>query len=69
LKNHISKEEKKELLNAIEEFKNGIIPLIAVLKMLEIYIRQFNTTYLINQKFFHPYPEELALRSDIRAYK
>lgn len=65
----IGKEEKEHLLDACDEYKQGIIPLIAVIKLLNLYVKKFNQEYLIKQKFLNPYPKELALRSDIKAYK
>ena len=65
----ISKEEKEEILESIEDFKDEIIPLIAVIKLLKLYTKRFNVEYLITQKFLSPYPKELALRSTVKAYK
>ena len=65
----ISKDEKKEILETIEEFKDEIIPLIAVIKILNLYTNKFNIKYLKTQKFLNPYPKELALRSTTKAYK
>ena len=68
-KKHISKEEKKEILELIEEFKTKIVPLIAVIKVLNLYINRLDIEYLKTQVFLNPYPKELALRSDMKAYK
>lgn len=68
-KKYISKEEKQEVLATLEEFKDEIIPLIAVIKIIKIYVKRFNIKYLEKQKFLNPYPKELALRSDVKAYK
>lgn len=65
----ITSEEKQDLLEAIEDFKNELIPLIAVIKLLNIYANRFSLEYLQKQKFLNPYPKELALRSNIKAYK
>lgn len=65
----LSKEEKEHILNACEEYKKGIIPLIAVIKLLNLYVKKFNEEYLKKQKFLNPYPAELALRSDLGAFK
>ncbi|XPV69459.1 MAG: YbgA family protein [Halarcobacter sp.] len=65
----ITKEEKQEILDAIDEFKQEIIPLIAVIKILNIYTKRFNIEYLKTQIFLNPYPKELALRSNVKAYK
>ena len=65
----LSKEEKEHVLNSCDEYKKGIIPLIAVIKLLNLYVKKFDDQYLKKQKFLHPYPAELGLRSDLGAYK
>jgi len=65
----ITKEEKEHILDACNEYKEGIIPLIAVTKLINLYVKRFNQSYLESQKFLNPYPKELSLRSDIKAYK
>lgn len=65
----ITKEEKEHILDACNEYKNGIIPLIAVTKLINLYVKRFHQSYLESQKFLNPYPKELSLRSDIKAYK
>lgn len=65
----ISKEEKQEILESFEDYKNKIIPLVAVMKIVSLYTNRFDIEYLKTQKFLSPYPKELALRSDIKAYK
>lgn len=65
----LSKEEKEEILASMEEFKSGFIPLIAIIKIINLYARKFDISYLQEQKFLNPYPKELALRSNIKAYK
>ena len=65
----ISKEEKDEILQSLQEYKDRIIPLIAVIKLINLYVKRFDVAYLKSQKFLNPYPSELALRSEIKAYK
>ena len=65
----ITKEEKEHILNACEEYKNEYIPLIAVTKIINLYVARFDHEYLAKQKFLNPYPKELSLRSDLKAYK
>lgn len=65
----ITKEEKEIILGSLEEYKQKIIPLIAVMKLINLYVNKFDVQYLKVQKFLNPYPKELALRSDIKAYK
>lgn len=68
-KKHISREEKSEILESMDEFKEGIIPLIVVIKIINIYAKKFNVEYLLEQKFLNPYPKELALRSNTKAFR
>ncbi len=68
-KKDISPEEKEHILSSCDEYKEGIIPLIAVIKLLNLYVKRFDHPYLKKQKFLNPYPKELALRSDVKAYK
>ncbi|RXJ54453.1 YbgA family protein [Candidatus Marinarcus aquaticus] len=65
----ISKDEKEEMLKAIDEYKMQIIPLIAVIKIINLYTQRFDMEYLKTQKFLKPYPSELALRSSLKANK
>ncbi|CAA6814086.1 MAG: Unknown protein, partial [uncultured Campylobacterales bacterium] len=60
---------KKEILKIMNEYKEGIIPLIAVIKIINLYVIKFDVKYLKTQKFLFPYPDGLSLRSDIKAYK
>lgn len=68
-KKYLDKQEKEEILETLEDYKNKIIPLVAVMKILSLYANRLNIEYLKTQKFLKPYPKELALRSDIKAYK
>jgi len=68
-KKDLTKEEKEFILTAIDEYKSGIIPLIAVTKILNLYVIRFDEQYLKTQKFLNPYPKEFALRSDTKASK
>ena len=65
----INKDEKEHILTACTEYKQRIIPLIAVIKILNLYVKRFDDKYLKVQKFLNPYPKELALRSNLKAYK
>lgn len=65
----ISKDEKEEILVFINDYKAKLIPLIAVINVLSLYAKRFEVDYLNTQKFLSPYPKELALRSDVKAYK
>ena len=68
-KNDLPKDEKELILSSFEEFKNGVIPLIAVIKILNLLVLRFDDKYLKAQKFLNPYPKELGLRSSVQSLK
>lgn len=45
------------------------VSLIAVIKVLEQFLTHYGSDYLKTQVFFNPYPADLALRSNVTAYK
>jgi len=68
-KNDITQSEKEHYHETVQEFYDGIVPLIAVIKILEQFLNHYGSDYLKTQVFFHPYPADLALRSKITAYR
>ncbi|MDY0403891.1 DUF523 and DUF1722 domain-containing protein [Sulfurovum sp.] len=69
LKKSVSEVEKRTLHEQIEDYANKIVPLITPLSTLDMLAKEYQVTYLLGQKFLHPYPKALALRSDIRSGK
>ncbi|MGM0622662.1 MAG: YbgA family protein [Campylobacterota bacterium] len=65
----LTSDEKGQIRKQINQFKDMIVPLITVISMIKLFAIKHNTTYLLEQKFLDPYPEELALRSDIKSAK
>ncbi|AXH15658.1 hypothetical protein CP985_04710 [Malaciobacter mytili LMG 24559] len=68
-KKELTKEEKVELKKLIDDYKNKIIPLITVIALIKLLSVKYNKEFLLKQKFLQPYPDELALRSDIKSGK
>ena len=54
---------KKELLEAVEEYRRGYAPLIVPLTLVNHYIRKYARQYLKEQLYFNPHPVELQLRN------
>ncbi|MBN1446280.1 MAG: DUF1722 domain-containing protein [Candidatus Omnitrophica bacterium] len=54
--------EKKNFLSLLQRYKNGDIPLNFLLEIVRVYIARTGDSYLIRQKYFNPYPEELQWR-------
>lgn len=62
-KKQISADEKQELLSVLNQFHEGIVPLIVPITLLNHYIRKFNEPYLNSQYYLNPHPLELKLRN------
>lgn len=61
-KNDLNKQQKQELLDQIEGYRKGLLPLLAPLTLFKHYLREFPKQYLQQQSYFEPYPMELRLR-------
>jgi uncharacterized protein YbgA (DUF1722 family)/uncharacterized protein YbbK (DUF523 family) len=61
-KKELNQEQKSELLDNIEQYRLGLLPLLAPLTLFKHYLKTFPKDYLINQRYFDPYPVELKLR-------
>lgn len=68
-KKELATPEKTLIQKSLREFREGVVPLIVPLKLIELYVEKYDITYLKQQVFLNPYPQELGLRSDIKAYK
>ncbi len=64
-KKELSAGEKKELLEVIGEYHDGVTPLVAPLTLLRHYVRKYDQKYLQGQIYLSPYPTELMLRNGI----
>lgn len=61
----ISSDEKKELVEIIENYSKGLIPLIVPITMIRHYVRKYDVKYLERQYYLNPYPLELMLRNHV----
>ena len=59
----ISADEKQELLSVLNQFHEGLVPLIVPITLLNHYIRKFKEPYLNRQYYLNPHPLELKLRN------
>ena len=59
----LSADEKAELLDVIENYRNGHVPLIVPVTLLNHYVRKYDQPYLKQQLYLHPHPLELKLRT------
>jgi uncharacterized protein YbgA (DUF1722 family)/uncharacterized protein YbbK (DUF523 family) len=64
-KKQIAADEKLELVETIENYRMGHIPLIVPVTLLSHYVRKYDEPYLKEQFFLHPHPLELQLRNHV----
>lgn len=64
-KNHLTSDEKKELLGEIDLYRKQVNPLIVPVTLLRHYSGKYNQEYLKNQYFLNPHPVELGLLNHV----
>jgi uncharacterized protein YbgA (DUF1722 family) len=66
LKNHLSSEDKQELLGLIEDYRQGLVPLIVPLTLLKHHLNRYPVPEWVHQQvYLKPYPKELMLRNHV----
>ncbi len=64
-KKQLSADEKQELLEIIGLYREGTIPLIVPITLVNHYVRKYDQPYLKAQCYLHPHPLELQLRNHV----
>ncbi len=59
----LSADEKQELLETIEHYREGLVPLVVPVTLLRHYARKYQVDYLLQQTYLQPHPLELKLRN------
>lgn len=65
LKKQLQSKEKEKLIEVIEQYRKGIVPLIVTVTLLQHHFNIHPNDYISKQAFFDPYPQELSLRNAI----
>ncbi|WKE63947.1 DUF523 and DUF1722 domain-containing protein [Gallaecimonas kandeliae] len=55
-------QEKAELAALIDDYRQGLVPLMAPLTLLNHHLRRHPLPYLAEQRYLQPYPSDLKLR-------
>jgi uncharacterized protein YbgA (DUF1722 family)/uncharacterized protein YbbK (DUF523 family) len=66
---NLKSEEKAFFLGELEKYRSGWIPLFSINKLIKSWIVRFNQEYLMDQRFFHPYPEELMTFDLVKTWR
>lgn len=62
-KKQIGSDEKQELLEVFSQYREGLVPLIVPITLLNQYTRKYQQQYLANQVYLNPHPVEVKLRN------
>lgn len=64
-KRQLAADEKQEMLELVEDFRQGLVPLIVPLTLLNHFVRKYDQSYLRQQYYLNPHPKELKLLNQI----
>jgi len=64
-KKRLSKDEKQEILEIMENYRRGYLPLIVPVTLLNHYVRKYEEPYLRRQVYLNPHPIALQLRNHV----
>lgn len=64
-KKELSAEEKRDILETIEDYRQELVPLVVPVTLTRHYVRTHNVEYLQNQVYLNPHPKELMIRNHI----
>ena len=64
-KKQLSSDEKQEVLQVIDDYRSGLLPLIVPITLLNHFIRKYDQPYLKQQAYLNPHPLELQLRNHV----
>jgi len=65
LKKILSREEKQDILNTIEDYRQGLLPLVVPITLIRHQVKKYNIEYLLDQVYLNPHPKELMLRNHV----
>ncbi|RPJ04493.1 MAG: DUF1722 domain-containing protein, partial [Deltaproteobacteria bacterium] len=64
-KEQLSPDEKQELLEMIDHYREGYVPLVVPVTFIRHYVRKCDQPYLKQQVYLNPHPAELPLRNHV----
>ncbi|MDG4870038.1 DUF1722 domain-containing protein, partial [Guyparkeria sp. 1SP6A2] len=61
-KRSLTAQQKAELARVIDEYRQGLLPLLAPLTLIKHYLSMYPDEYLSQQRYLDPHPQALRLR-------
>ncbi|EMM7217169.1 YbgA family protein [Enterobacter bugandensis] len=65
-RNQLNTRQRGELRDVILHYRNGQLPILAPITLLKHYLAEYPDRYLMTQKYFDPYPDDLGLRLAVK---
>lgn len=65
LKDALGSDDRRELRRLIDQYREGVIPLVVPLTLLKHHFRRHPDHYIARQAYLQPHPETLSLRNGI----
>lgn len=62
-KKELSSDEKQEVLEIIDRYREGTVPLVVPITLINHFVRKYQQPYLLQQVYLNPHPLELKLRN------
>jgi len=64
-KDLLAVEDKRELQEAISDYRRGLVPLVVPVTLVRHHVRRHAVAYLAGQSYLEPHPKELMLRNHV----
>ena len=64
-KDNLDADDRRYLLAIIEDYRQGLVPLIVPIALIKNYVRKFSIGYIAEQIYLNPHPKELMLRNHV----
>ena len=61
----LTRDEKQEMLETIDRYRTGLVPLVVPVTLMQHYVRRTGEPYLSRQTYLNPHPLELKLRNHV----
>jgi uncharacterized protein YbgA (DUF1722 family)/uncharacterized protein YbbK (DUF523 family) len=65
LKKVIGPDDKQEVIGLIEDYRNGLLPLVVPVTLLRHHVHRHDVRYMLGQLYLEPHPKELMLRNRV----
>jgi len=65
LRPHLSSDERRDVISAIDDYHRGLLPLIVPITLIAYFVRRHDIKYIKDQVYLNPHPKELMLRNHV----